>query len=109
MLLVDTYDTLKIGIPNAITVAKEMEEKGQKLLAIRLDSGDLAYLAKRSRTLLDNAGLEYVKIAVSNQLDEYVIKSLHDQGAPIDILEWGQIWSPVILMGRLTVFINFHF
>ena len=84
VLLVDTYDTLKSGIPNAITVAKEMEEKGQKLLAIRLDSGDLAYLAKRSRKQLDDAGLDYVKIAVSNQLDEYVIKSLQDQNAPID-------------------------
>lgn len=89
VLLVDTYDTLKKGIPNAITVAKEMEEKGQKLMAIRLDSGDLAYLAKRGRALLDNAGLDYVKIAVSNQLDEYVIKSLHDQGAPIDIFGVG--------------------
>ena len=89
VLLVDTYDTLKSGIPNAITIAKEMEEKGQKLLAIRLDSGDLAYLAKRSRKLLDDAGLDYVKIAVSNQLDEYVIKSLQDQHAPIDIFGVG--------------------
>ncbi|HEA28486.1 MAG TPA: nicotinate phosphoribosyltransferase [Leeuwenhoekiella sp.] len=89
VLLVDTYDTLKSGIPNAITVATEMEEKGQKLMAIRLDSGDLAYLAKRGRMLLDKAGLEYVQIAVSNQLDEYVIKSLHDQGAPIDIFGVG--------------------
>tara|TARA_R110002020_G_scaffold293535_5_gene509139 strand:+ start:56446 stop:57852 length:1407 start_codon:yes stop_codon:yes gene_type:complete len=89
VLLVDTYDTLKSGIPNAITVAKEMEEKGQKLLAIRLDSGDLAYLAKRSRKQLDDAGLDYVKIAVSNQLDEYVIKSLQDQNAPIDIFGVG--------------------
>ena len=89
VLLVDTYDTLKSGIPNAITVAKEMEERGQKLLAIRLDSGDLAYLAKRSRKQLDDAGLSYVKIAVSNQLDEYVIKSLQDQNAPIDIFGVG--------------------
>ncbi|WP_031425890.1 nicotinate phosphoribosyltransferase [Flavimarina sp. Hel_I_48] len=89
VLLVDTYDTLKSGIPNAITVAKEMEEKGQKLLAIRLDSGDLAYLSKRARAFLDNASLSYVQIAVSNQLDEYVIKSLHDQGAPIDIFGVG--------------------
>ena len=66
-----------------------MEEKGQKLLAIRLDSGDLAYLAKRSRKQLDDAGLDYVKIAVSNQLDEYVIKSLQDQNAPIDIFGVG--------------------
>ena len=85
VLLVDTYDTLKSGVPNAITVAKEMEERDQKLLAIRLDSGDLAYLAKRSRKLLDDAGLNYVKIAASNQLDEYVIQSLQNQNAPIDI------------------------
>ncbi|MAW97138.1 MULTISPECIES: nicotinate phosphoribosyltransferase [unclassified Leeuwenhoekiella] len=85
VLLVDTYDTLKSGVPNAITVAKEMEERNQKLLAIRLDSGDLAYLAKRSRKLLDDAGLNYVKIAASNQLDEYVIQSLQNQDAPIDI------------------------
>lgn len=85
VLLVDTYDTLRSGVPNAIIVAKEMEAKGERLLAIRLDSGDLAYFAKRSREQLDNAGLEYVKIAASNQLDEYVIKSLQEQNAPIDI------------------------
>ncbi len=89
VLLVDTYNTLKSGIPNAIQVAKEMEEKGQKLLAIRLDSGDLAYLAKKSRQMLDDANLEYVKIAASNQLDEYVIKSLLEQQAPIDIFGVG--------------------
>ena len=85
VLLVDTYDTLKSGMPNAITVAKEMEARGQKLLAIRLDSGDLAYLAKRCRIMLDQAGLDYVKIAASNQLDEYVIQSLQNQNAPIDV------------------------
>lgn len=85
VLLIDTYDTLNSGLPNAITVAKEMEEQGQKLLAIRLDSGDLAYLSKRCRKRLDKEGLSYVKIAASNQLDEYVIQSLKVQGAPIDI------------------------
>lgn len=85
VLLVDTYNTLKSGIPNAITVAREMEERGQQLLGIRLDSGDLSYLAKETRRMLDNAGLEYVKIAASNQLDENVIKSLQEQQAPIDI------------------------
>lgn len=85
VLLVDTYNTLKSGVPNAITVAKEMEVRGQRLLAIRLDSGDLAYFAKQSRKLLDEAGLDYVQIAASNQLDEYVIKSLQEQQAPIDI------------------------
>ncbi|MBF8150510.1 nicotinate phosphoribosyltransferase [Winogradskyella sp. F6397] len=85
VLLIDTYNTLKIGLPHAITVAKEMEERGDKLLGIRLDSGDLAYLSKKTRQLLDDANLDYVKIVVSNQLDEYVIKSLKEQGAPIDI------------------------
>lgn len=84
VLLVDTYDTLRSGVPNAITVAKEMEKRSQKLSAIRLDSGDLAYLSKQARKMLDDAGLEYVSIAASNQLDEHVIKSLHDQEAPID-------------------------
>jgi nicotinate phosphoribosyltransferase len=89
VLVVDTYDTLKSGLPNAITVAKKMEEKGQRLSGIRLDSGDLAYLAKESRKRLNNAGLEYVKIAVSNQLDEYIIKSLLEQQAPVDVFGVG--------------------
>tara|TARA_R100001369_G_scaffold28219_4_gene50758 strand:- start:41796 stop:43199 length:1404 start_codon:yes stop_codon:yes gene_type:complete len=89
VLLVDTYNTLKSGIPNAIIIGKEMEAKGQKLMGIRLDSGDLAYLAKESRKLLDEAGLTYVKIAASNQLDEYVIKSLLEQHAPIDVFGVG--------------------
>lgn len=84
ILLVDTYNTLQSGVPNAITVAKEMEARGQKLGGIRLDSGDLAYLSKRARAMLDNAGLGYVRIVVSNQLDEYVIRSLLEQRAPID-------------------------
>src|SRR5690606_8520462 len=69
----------------AITVAREMENRGQRLTGIRLDSGDLAYLAKASRRMLDEAGLDYVTITASNQLDEYVIKSLQDQEAPIDV------------------------
>ncbi|SDL20163.1 nicotinate phosphoribosyltransferase [Salinimicrobium catena] len=89
VLLVDTYNTLKSGIPNAIKVGKEMEQKGQKLKGIRLDSGDLAYLSRRSREMLDEAGLDYVKIAASNQLDEHLIKSLLDQEAPIDIFGVG--------------------
>lgn len=89
ILLVDTYSTLKSGIPNAIIVAKELEEKGHQLKAIRLDSGDLAYFARESRKMLDNAGLDYVKIAVSNQLDEHLIKSLLDQNAPIDLFGVG--------------------
>lgn len=89
VLLVDTYDTLKSGIPNAIKVGKEMEARGEKLKGIRLDSGDLAYLAKESRKSFDEAGLDYVKIAASNQLDEHVIKSLLEQNAPIDLFGVG--------------------
>lgn len=84
VFLVDTYDTLKSGIPNAITVAREMEGRGERLFGIRLDSGDLAYLSKKARRMLDDAGLRYVKIMTSNQLDEYVIRSLLEQGAPVD-------------------------
>lgn len=84
VLLVDTYNTLKSGVPNAIIVAKELEAKGHKLVGIRLDSGDLAYLSKKSRKMLDAVGLDYVQILASNQLNEYVIKSLNDQGAQID-------------------------
>jgi nicotinate phosphoribosyltransferase len=84
IFLVDTYDTLKSGLPNAITVAREMETQGEKLFGVRLDSGDLAYLSKKARKMLDDSGLGYVKIVTSNQLDEYLIKSLLDQGAPVD-------------------------
>jgi len=84
ILLVDTYNTLRSGMPNAMKVAKEMEAKGQKLKAIRLDSGDLALLSKKARALLDSARLNYVQIIASNQLDEFVISSLLQQGAPID-------------------------
>ncbi len=89
VLLVDTYNTLTSGIPNAIKVAGEMAQRGHYLKAIRLDSGDLAYLSRESRKMLNAAGLDYVKIAVSNQLDEYVIKSLLEQDAPIDIFGVG--------------------
>lgn len=89
VFLVDTYDSLRSGVPNAITVSKELEQKGYRAAGIRLDSGDLAYLAQESRKMLDEAGLEYVKIVASNQLDEYVIKSLKDQQAPIDIFGVG--------------------
>lgn len=89
ILLVDTYDTLASGVPNAITVAKELEKQGHKLKGIRLDSGDLAYFSRKARNQLDRAGLEYVKIAVSNQLDERLIKSLLSQEAPIDLFGVG--------------------
>ncbi len=84
VLLLDTYNTLDSGVPNAIKVAKEMEARGEKMKGIRLDSGDLAYLSKKAREMLDNAGLNYIKIMVSNQLDEAVIRSLNIQNAPID-------------------------
>jgi len=89
ILLVDTYDTLKSGLPNAITVAKEMAERGEQLKGIRLDSGDLAFLSKKARQMLDAAGFEQVKIAASNQLDEHLIRSLLDQDAPIDVFGVG--------------------
>jgi nicotinate phosphoribosyltransferase len=84
VLLVDTYDTLRSGMPNAITTAREMEARGERLFGVRLDSGDLAYLSKKARSLLDEAGLGYVKVVVSNKLDEYIIRSLVEQGAPVD-------------------------
>ncbi len=89
VLLVDTYNTLKSGLPNAMKVAKELEKSGHRLKGIRLDSGDLAYLSKKARLMLDEAGLTYVRIVVSNQLDEHVVKSLLDQQAPIDIFGVG--------------------
>ncbi len=85
LLLADTYDTLKSGVPNAIKVFDEMKEKGIKPLGIRLDSGDLAYLSKQARKMLDDAGYKKAKICVSGDLDEYVIESLKLQGACIDI------------------------
>ncbi len=83
-LLVDTYDTLHSGVPNAIRIAKELEAQGHKLNAIRIDSGDMAYLSRQARKMLDEAGLTYVKILSSNSLDEYLIRSLNLQGARID-------------------------
>ena len=87
LLLVDTYDTLKSGIPNAIKVFKELIAKGHKPLGVRLDSGDLAYLSKMARKMFDDEGLFDVKICASNDLDEYLIQSLTQQGAKIDT--WG--------------------
>ncbi|MFN2261077.1 MAG: nicotinate phosphoribosyltransferase [Psychroflexus sp.] len=89
VLLIDTYDTLKSGLPNAIKVGLEMKSRNEKLKGIRLDSGDLSYLAKKCRKALDEAGLSDVKIAASNQLDEYVIKSLKEQNGPIDVFGVG--------------------
>ena len=84
-LLVDTYDTLNSGIPNAIRTAKEvLEPMGKRLKGVRIDSGDLAYLSNKVREMLDEAGLEDCKIIVSNSLDEHTIRSLNNQKAKID-------------------------
>ncbi|HKL73866.1 MAG TPA: nicotinate phosphoribosyltransferase [Clostridia bacterium] len=85
MLLVDTYDTLHSGIPNAIKVFDEMKANNLKPVGIRLDSGDLAYLSKKARRMLDEAGHEDCKICASGDIDEYIISSLNQQGAKIDI------------------------
>ena len=89
ILLVDTYDTLRSGVPNAIRVFKEMREEGIELkgYGIRLDSGDLAYLTKKARKMLDDAGFEDAIISASSDLDEYLIDSLKAQGAAIT--SWG--------------------
>lgn len=89
LLLVDTYDTLKSGVPNAIRVFTEMRESGIELhgYGIRLDSGDLAYLSKKARKMLDAAGFTDAIISASNDLDEYLIDSLKVQGAAIT--SWG--------------------
>lgn len=89
ILLVDTYDTLKSGVPNAIRVFTEMRKAGIPLsyYGIRLDSGDLAYLSKKARTMLDDAGFHDAIISASNDLDEYLIDSLKVQGAAIT--SWG--------------------
>ena len=87
LLLVDTYDTLKSGIPNAIKVFDELKAKGKKPLGIRIDSGDLAYLTKKARQMLDNAGYTDAIICASGDLDEKLIQSLKLQGAKIN--SWG--------------------
>lgn len=86
VFLVDTYDTLRSGVPNAIKVAKELKDK-INFLGIRLDSGDMAYLSKEARKMLDEAGFTEAKIYASNNLDEETILSLKSQGAQIDA--WG--------------------
>ncbi len=91
VLLADTYDVLESGIPNAVRTAKEvLEPMGKRLKGIRLDSGDLAYLSKRARKMLDEAGLCDCKIIVSNSLDEYTITSILDQGGCIDSFGVGE-------------------
>lgn len=89
ILLVDTYDTLRSGVPNAIRVFRELREQGRMpaKYGIRLDSGDLAYLSKKARQMLDEAGFKDASITASSDLDEYIIDSLIAQGAKID--SWG--------------------
>ncbi|MHB1341671.1 MAG: nicotinate phosphoribosyltransferase [Coriobacteriia bacterium] len=86
VFLVDTYDTLQ-GVYNAIKAGRWLEERGHRMVGIRIDSGDLAWLSRRARELLDAAGMDYAKVYASNELDEYLIESLKDQGAAIDV--WG--------------------
>ena len=86
VLLVDTYD-VEQGIRNAITVGLEMRARGERLAGIRIDSGDLAWLAKMARRMLDAAGLDDCGIVLSNDLDEYTIQSILDEGAPVS--SWG--------------------
>ncbi len=90
-LLVDTYNVLHSGVPNAIRVFKEvLEPKGIQYCAIRLDSGDITYLSKKARKMLDEAGLPYCKIVASNSLDEYIIRDILLQGAKIDSFGVGE-------------------
>ncbi len=84
--LVDTYDTLD-GVRHAIAAGRRLAERGHTMIGIRIDSGDLAWLSRRAREILDDAGFGHVKIYASNELDEYLIESLKDQGAAIDV--WG--------------------
>lgn len=91
VLLVDTYDVLRSGIPNAIRTVKEvLKPMGKRLKGVRLDSGDLAYLSKKVRQMLDEAGLHDCKIIASNSLDEYTITSILNQGGCIDSFGVGE-------------------
>ena len=86
ILLIDTYDIIE-GCKNAIIVGKELEAKGKKLIGVRIDSGDLAYFSKRVRKMLDDAGLNYVKIVASNDVDEYIIAEIQRNHGEVDL--WG--------------------
>ncbi|MDG5767176.1 nicotinate phosphoribosyltransferase [Balneolales bacterium ANBcel1] len=89
ILLVDTYNSLESGIPNAITVAKELEGRGHRLIGVRLDSGEPHKMAPKARKMLDDAGLNNVAIAVSDQLDEEKIAALVGDNVPIDLFGVG--------------------
>jgi nicotinate phosphoribosyltransferase len=86
VLLVDTYD-VEQGVRNAITVGLEMRERGERLSGIRIDSGDLTWLSKMARRMLDEAGLTDCGIVLSNDLDEYTIRSIRQEG--VDVMSWG--------------------
>lgn len=85
VLLVDTYDTLASGIPNALRVARELRSRGYELQGIRLDSGDLAYLSRQARSIFDEAGFPAVRIVASNELDEHVITAIRHDGGRVDV------------------------
>ena len=90
-VLVDTYNVLKSGVPNAIRVAKEvLEPMGHRMKGVRIDSGDITYLSQRTRKMLDEAGMEDCKIVVSNSLDEFLVRDLLQQGACIDSFGIGE-------------------
>ena len=90
-LLVDTYNTLKSGVPNAIKIFKEeVVSRGYRPKGIRIDSGDITYLSKKARKMLDEAGFEDCKICASNSLDEYIIRDMFLQGAKVDIFGVGE-------------------
>ena len=89
-LLIDTYNVLKSGLPNAIKVFKDLKAKGFKPGGVRIDSGDITYLTNKIRQKLDEEGLSEVKIVVSNSLDEYIIRDLLRQGAKIDSFGVGE-------------------
>jgi len=89
-LLVDTFSVLKSGVPNAITVFKELRAAGHEPCGIRIDSGDIAYLSKAARKMLDDAGFPDCRITASNSLDEYIIRDLIHQGAAIDSFGVGE-------------------
>ncbi len=89
-LLIDTYSVLKSGVPNAITVFKELEAQGHRGVGVRIDSGDIAYLSKKARKMFDDAGLDYIKIVASNSLDEIIIRDLIMQGAAVDSFGVGE-------------------
>jgi len=90
-LLIDTYNVIKSGVPNAIRTAKEiLEPMGKRLKGVRIDSGDIAYLSKKCRRMLNEAGLTDCSIVASNSLDEYIITDLLDQGAKVDSFGVGE-------------------